>query len=82
MREIKALGGDATDLDLIEDALSGSEREDNDPVEKPVKVVDYASLQKDLESFMVNELQLDPSQSMVLEVDSDVFFIHVARVVG
>ncbi|KAJ3256389.1 hypothetical protein HK103_005518 [Boothiomyces macroporosus] len=50
LQEIKALGGDHTDLDLLNDVLSGSEAEDEeDQVKvKPEAKVDEKSLKNDL----------------------------------
>lgn len=60
LSEIISLGGDKTDLDLIRDVLSGSEKEDNDdddheerptPSSEQVKI-DEKALEKDLAAFV------------------------------
>nr|KAJ3420467.1 hypothetical protein HK105_005644 [Polyrhizophydium stewartii] len=78
LSEIKRLGGDATDLDLLEDVLSGSEREDNDSDQLPRRAastagapLDEASLLRDLKSFMSSQLKLDPAASQVLAVSDE-----------
>ncbi|KAH6602664.1 hypothetical protein BASA61_000891 [Batrachochytrium salamandrivorans] len=79
LREITSLGGDATDLDLLEDVLSGSEREDNDEDgtainrgsnAAPATEQDEQILMKDLMAFMTGQLNIDPSKSAV-EVASE-----------
>lgn len=56
LREIKSLGGDQTDFDLIKDALSGSEAEEEDEVTAPTQrhepiVIDEKELEADLMQF-------------------------------
>ncbi|KAJ3270930.1 hypothetical protein HDV01_007327 [Terramyces sp. JEL0728] len=49
LQEIKALGGDHTDLDLLNDVLSGSEAEEEEEVKvKPEVKVDEKNLKSDL----------------------------------
>ena len=49
LKEIKALGGDSTDLDLLKDVLSDSEIEDNNQNDRKI---DEKALKLDLSSFM------------------------------
>ncbi|KAL5035406.1 hypothetical protein BDV3_005343 [Batrachochytrium dendrobatidis] len=75
LKEIKSLGGDATDLDLLEGVLSGSECEDNDDIPQN-KVVfkpeeNEAALLSDLMAFMSGQLKMDPSKSTVEAVSDD-----------
>ncbi|KAI9104566.1 hypothetical protein DFS34DRAFT_200747 [Phlyctochytrium arcticum] len=70
LREIISLGGSAEDLDLIHDALSGSE--DDSPLVPTTKAekkarkekeaeTDEVSLLSDLQAFMKQDLNLDPA---------------------
>ncbi|KAJ2997244.1 hypothetical protein HDV02_005706 [Globomyces sp. JEL0801] len=74
LREIKALGGDSTDLDLINEVLSGSEGEEEDvpEVKKPsMKIkVNESELMKDLFSF-VNNLGLESSRHNFSDEDDN-----------
>ena len=73
LREIKQLGGDSTDLDLLDEVLSDDERDQAGSGLKPnVVVCDEASLMKDLGRFISSELS--DLQSIGLEaigLDSD-----------
>ncbi|KAJ3180641.1 hypothetical protein HDU87_001754 [Geranomyces variabilis] len=83
LREILLLGGEADDLDLIDEALSGSEAEDETPARtkkstKPTKAapslktdddVDEGALLLDLQKFMTADLKIDPAKSQIIEVD-------------
>eukprot|EP00842_Homolaphlyctis_polyrhiza_P005964 jgi/Hompol1/6369/HPOL_004958-RA len=78
LREIKSLGGDATDLDLLEDVLSGSEREDNDQPEdkgltaklQKTQTVDESQLLLELRSFMSSNINMDLLKTQFV-VDDD-----------
>jgi hypothetical protein len=78
LSEIISLGGDKTDLDLIRDVLSGSEREDNGDEEEQIArsppsalKIDEKTLEKDLAAF-VKTLDIQSiSSQLLLEEDSD-----------
>ena len=79
LSEIISLGGDKTDLDLIRDVLSGSEKEDNDDddeEERPTPSseqfkIDEKALEKDLAAF-VKMLDIKSlSTKLLLEEDEE-----------
>ncbi|KAJ3051445.1 hypothetical protein HK097_007531, partial [Rhizophlyctis rosea] len=74
-REILALGGEESDMDLLEDALSGSEVEDDAPKKKAAKPEkgeeDEKSILSELQSFLSGTLKLDPSKSVVPEITDE-----------
>ncbi|KAI8820210.1 CBF/Mak21 family-domain-containing protein [Fimicolochytrium jonesii] len=81
LREILSMGGNEGDLDLIHDALSGSEAEDEGApssskanpaaLEKEKLDVDEIALLADLQAFMKVDLKLDPKRSKIIEVEDD-----------
>ncbi|KAI9013158.1 CBF/Mak21 family-domain-containing protein [Gaertneriomyces semiglobifer] len=82
LQEIISLGGAEDDLDLIEDALSGSEVEDEVDVKRPkpstqpkkaVADVDENKLLADLKAFLKTDLKVDVKdiEKRVIEVADD-----------
>ncbi|KAJ3163027.1 hypothetical protein HDU86_002196 [Geranomyces michiganensis] len=83
LREILSLGGEADDLDLITEALSGSEAEDEAPASaartkkggQQAKATtgdedeDEDALLLDLRKFMSADLKIDPAKSEIIQVD-------------
>ncbi|KAJ3306027.1 hypothetical protein HDV03_000564 [Kappamyces sp. JEL0829] len=71
LREIKALGGDATDLDLLSAVLSGSEAEGaSEVVQKTNLKVDEKLLEKDLKNFLQG-LGIKPPQDVDTDEESE-----------
>ncbi|KAJ3036867.1 hypothetical protein HDV00_002350 [Rhizophlyctis rosea] len=79
LQEILALGGEESDLELLEDVLSGSELEDDSAGKKEPKSAkgfkpnveegDEKGILAELQSFLSGTLKLDPSKSEVIEID-------------
>ncbi|KAJ3018544.1 hypothetical protein HKX48_002823 [Thoreauomyces humboldtii] len=84
LREILSMGGEASDLDLLGDVLSGSEDEDADDAVKvaarkekkaaasaSAKDLDESKLLAELQAFMTADLKIDPKKSKIVEVDDE-----------
>jgi hypothetical protein len=67
LKEIKALGGDETDLDLLKPIMHDSDEEN----EFEDAQGDEKGILKELKHFMKNTLHLNPVKSTVQEVESE-----------